>query len=465
MQHRDVLVYDVEGDIAALLKHREGNTWRFRHVRDLDAAVQAQAEAPCLVGIAVINGNHEGLPTGLPRLTGAAPSEWIAVVEPRTLDDYRMRPCIVHNFHDFHTLPTDDERLLLTLGHAYGKAAVRAQLHARQEQDRRFGMIGRSAAMQALYRQLDKVVKVDVPVLLSGESGAGKELVARAIHAYSARSGGPFVAMNCAAVPASLIQSELFGHEKGAFTGAQQRKIGNIEASARGVLFLDEIGDLSPDLQTNLLRFLQDMNIVRVGGTQSIPVDTRVVAASNVDLSAAVADGRFRADLFYRLNVVHIHVPPLRERREDVRAIAQSVFNANVSIKSRRLTGFSEAALCAMENYDWPGNVRDLINRVRRAMIMCDGAHIQPADLGIGSPASAGHDFMTLEGARTQLDREVVLDCLRQNHANVSRSARQLGISRGTLYRLMARLGIQNGSRPNAHPASTSANHDQGAHK
>ncbi|KAA3654047.1 MAG: sigma-54-dependent Fis family transcriptional regulator [Proteobacteria bacterium] len=375
-------------------------------------------------------------------------SEWIAVVAPQALDDPQLRPCIVQHFHDFHTLPADSTRLLMTLGHAYGKALVHARMHEGSGHETRFGMVGQSKVMQALYEQLDKVIKVDVPVLLSGESGTGKELVARAIHRYSARAGGPFVAMNCAAVPGNLIQSELFGHEKGAFTGAQRRSIGNIEASTKGVLFLDEIGDLSLDLQTNLLRFLQDMTIVRVGGTEPIAVDTRVVAASHVDLSAAIAAGRFRADLFYRLDVVHLHVPPLRERRDDIRELAKAVFYNNIAMKSPRLAGFSEAAFLAMESYHWPGNVRDLINRVRRAMIMCDGTHIAPADLGLGTRQSPIPRAMTLEGARTEFDREMILRCLRQNDANVSSSARQLGVSRGTLYRLMARLGIDSNGHP-----------------
>lgn len=441
---RDVLLVDSHDELAAHLARHAGDSWRFHHVRDLDAAQQRQALKPCRVGIVVLRDDPAALLGALPRLTGAAVSEWLAVLEPRMLDDPRLRPCIVQHFHDFHTLPADEARLMMTLGHAYGKAMIHLRMHDDPKHDTHFGMVGRSPAMQRLYEQLEKVVKVDVPVLLSGESGAGKELVARAIHKYSARAAGPFVAMNCAAVPANLIQSELFGHEKGAFTGAQQRNIGNIEASSKGVLFLDEIGDLSLDLQTNLLRFLQDMTIVRVGGTRAIAVDTRVVAASHVDLSAAVAAGRFRADLFYRLNVVHLHVPPLRERRDDVRQLALTTFHNNMAIKSPRVTGFSEAALRAMENYHWPGNVRDLINRVRRAMILCEGSQIMPADLGIGPNPSSAPEFMTLEGARSRLDREVVLQSLRQNDANVSRSARQLGVSRGTLYRLMARLGIQN---------------------
>ncbi|MBT0963490.1 sigma-54-dependent Fis family transcriptional regulator [Denitromonas sp. IR12] len=434
---------DSHDEFATHLMSLAGDSWCFHHVRDLVAAQRRQAQNPCRVGIVVLRDDPSALLSALPRLTGTAISEWLAVLEPRMLDDPHLSPCIVQHFHDFHTLPVDDTRLMMALGHAYGKAMVHLRMHDAPDGDTHFGMVGRSPAMRRLYEQLDKVVKVDVPVLLSGESGAGKELVARAIHKYSARAAGPFVAMNCAAVPANLIQSELFGHEKGAFTGAQQRNIGNLEASSKGVLFLDEIGDLSLDLQTNLLRFLQDMTIVRVGGTQSIAVDTRVVAASHVDLSAAVTAGRFRADLFYRLNVVHLHVPPLRERRDDVRQLALTAFHNNMAIKSPRVTGFSEAALRAMESYHWPGNVRDLINRVRRAMILCEGSQIMPADLGIGPNPSPAPDFLTLEGARSKLDREVVLQCLRQNDANVSRSARQLGVSRGTLYRLMARLGIQ----------------------
>lgn len=448
MTPRDVLIYDPEGEIAASLKRGAVGEWSFRHARDLDAAIKLQNEQPALVGIVVMRSDIASLPTVLPQLTDSTVSEWIALIAPDMLENTKLRPCIVQHFHDFHTLPADHERLLMTLGHAFGKAQMRAQMYSRDEPGSRFGMIGQSRAMQTLYSQLEKVVKVDVPVLLSGESGAGKELVARAIHDYSARAPGPFVAMNCAAVPASLIQSELFGHEKGAFTGAAQRKIGNIEASENGVLFLDEIGDLSLDLQTNLLRFLQDMNIVRLGGTRSIPVNTRVVAASNVDLTAAVSDDRFRADLFYRLNVVHIHVPALRDRRDDVRMLARAIFDSNLSIKTPRLMNFSESALVEMENYNWPGNVRELINRVRRAMIMCEGAQIMPDDLGLTATRRPSEDFSTLEGARTKLDRQIIMNSLEHNRSNISKSARELGVSRGTLYRMMTRLGIHNPNPP-----------------
>ncbi len=459
MSPRDVLIYDPEGGIADGLKSFANGEWRFRHARDLDTAIQLQQDKPALVGIVVMESDVASLPTALPQLTDSTVSEWIALISPDMLENTKLRPCIVQHFHDFHTLPADNERLLMTLGHAYGKANMRSQMYSHDEPGSRFGMIGQSRVMQTLYSQLEKVVKVDVPVLLSGESGAGKELVARAIHDYSARAAGPFVAMNCAAVPASLIQSELFGHEKGAFTGAAQRKIGNIEASENGVLFLDEIGDLSLDLQTNLLRFLQDMNIVRLGGTRNIPVNTRVVAASNVDLTAAVADDRFRADLFYRLNVVHIHVPALRDRRDDIRLLARAIFDNNLSIKTPRLMNFSESALVAMEQYNWPGNVRELINRVRRAMIMCEGAQIMPDDLGLTS-GRPSDDFTTLEGARTKLDRQIILNSLEHNRCNISKSARELGVSRGTLYRMMTRLGIHNPNPPAANQVAESADLD-----
>lgn len=460
MSPRDVLIYDPEGEVADSLKSCAAGEWRFRHAHDLDTAIQLQRQQPALVGMVVMKSDIANLPTTLPQLTDSSVSEWIALIAPDMLENTKLRPCIVQHFHDFHTLPADQERLLMTLGHAYGKAQMRAQMYSHEEPDSRFGMIGESRAMQTLYSQLEKVVKVDVPVLLSGESGAGKELVARAIHDYSARAAGPFVAMNCAAVPASLIQAELFGHEKGAFTGAAQRKIGNIEASENGVLFLDEIGDLPLDLQTNLLRFLQDMNIVRLGGTRNISVNTRVVAASNVDLTAAVADDRFRTDLFYRLNVVHIHVPALRDRRDDVRVLARAIFAKNLSIKTPRLMDFSESALQAMEHYNWPGNVRELINRVRRAMIMCEGSKIMPDDLGIASERRPSNDFTTLEGARTKLDRQIILHSLEQNQSNISKAARELGVSRGTMYRMMTRLGIHNPNPPAARPVTEAADLD-----
>lgn len=443
MSRRDVVLVDASDALANQLEGGGFDAWSFHRVHSAQAARTVLSTHRCLVGVVVFDNPGVSFASDLANLIDNSACEWLALVAPGLLEHPTVAPLVLEHFHDFHTLPLDSARLRVTLGHAHGKAYMRKQLMDSEPGDSAtFGMTGTSAAMQTLYRQLGKIVKVDVPVLLRGESGVGKELVARAIHRYSKRAAGPFLAMNCAAVPASLIQSELFGHEKGAFTGAHQRAIGNIEASSTGVLFLDEIGDLSPDLQANLLRFLQEMTIVRVGATTHIPVDTRVVAATHVDLEKAVEDGRFRADLFYRLNVVNIRVPPLRERLEDVRLLARAAFKANAQKKGRQVRDFSEEGLLAMEAYKWPGNVRELINRVRRAMIMAEGELITPQDLGLpGARASAVID--TLESARSRFDREIIQRSLHLSGSNVSEAARRLGVSRGTLYRLMTRLDIE----------------------
>lgn len=442
MSRRDVVLVDPSGELAGRLEGGGFDGWLFHRVDSALATHEVLETHRCLVGIVVFDNPEGSLATELAKLIDSSACEWVALVAQGLLEHPRIAPQVLEHFHDFHTLPLDPARLRMTLGHAHGKAQMRQQLlDAAPGESATFGMTGTSAAMQTLYRQLAKIVRADVPVLLRGESGVGKELVARAIHRYSKRAAGPFLAMNCAAVPATLIQSELFGHEKGAFTGAHQRRIGNIEASSSGVLFLDEIGDLSTNLQANLLRFLQEMTIVRVGASTHVPVDTRVVAATHVDLEAAVAAGHFRADLFYRLNIVNIRVPALRERIEDVRALARSAFRANLQKKGRQLRDFGEEALLAMEAYQWPGNVRELINRVRRAMIMAEGELITPQDLGLqGGSVSPVID--TLETERSRFDREIILRSLHMSGSNVSEAARRLGVSRGTLYRLMARLDI-----------------------
>ena len=295
--------------------------------------------------------------------------------------------------------------------------------------------------MLQLYRQLEKVVTVDAPVLIGGESGSGKELVAHAIHQHSARGRGPFIAMNCGAIASSLIHSELFGYERGAFTGANQRKVGTIEAASGGVLFLDEIGDLPLDLQASFLRFLQEKVITRVGSTERVKVDVRVIAATYVDLARAVLEGKFRQDLYYRLNVLHLHVPPLRERKEDIPRLADAIFADNRHQKSSQVKGFSSEAIRAMVDHPWPGNVRELINRVQQAMIMSEHKLITAADLGL-SVADAATAAPTLEELRSSIEREVIETSLRRHRNNVSETARQLGISRVTLYRMIDRLKI-----------------------
>lgn len=365
--------------------------------------------------------------------------EWIALVPSGGLDKPELARLVLRCCIDFHTLPIKPERLDAVLGHAFGMSALRDAFsdHSLPVSHR---MVGTSRAMHDLMAAIGKVAAVEAPVLIQGESGTGKELAAHAIHETSPRANAPFVAVNCGALPSGLIQSELFGHERGAFTGAQRRKIGRIEAANGGTIFLDEIGDLDLDLQANLLRFLQEGVVERLGGSGPIPVDVRVIAATHVDLEAAVADGRFRADLFYRLNVLRLDMPALRERGGDIAVLADYFFNRFAKDKAPAVRGFSREAYEVLNAHGWPGNVRELINRVRRAMVMCEGRWIGPADLGLHN---AGRPLLTLAEARRQAEQAAVEAALTACRNNISKAAALLGTSRVTLYRLMHKYGLE----------------------
>jgi DNA-binding NtrC family response regulator len=303
-------------------------------------------------------------------------------------------------------------------------------------------LTGDSVAIARLRAQIGKVAQSDAPVLIWGESGSGKELTAQAIHTRSARAAGPFVPINCGAIPPALIQSELFGHARGAFTGASREKAGLIESAAAGTMFLDEIADLPKDLQSNLLRFLQEKTIYRVGSTRSITVDVRVIAASHVNLQQAVTDGLFREDLYYRLNVLPIDVPPLRERKDDLDMLARHFFHTYATEKAPHLKGFGNDALRAIREHDWPGNVRELINRTRRAMVLAEGRLIGAHDLGL-APRRAHVPGAGLDASRIDAERAAIGASLERAGRNITHAARDLGVSRMTLYRLLAKHGIQ----------------------
>jgi two-component system NtrC family response regulator len=302
-------------------------------------------------------------------------------------------------------------------------------------------MIGTSPAIRQVFGSIRKVATTDVPVLITGESGTGKELTAKAIHERSARRSGPFVTINCGAIPETLLEAELFGYEKGAFTGAVQSRKGKVEYAQRGTLLLDEIGEMSLALQVKLLRFLQDHTIERVGGRQSIEVDARIIAATNVDLRRAIETGGFREDLYYRLSVVTISLPPLRERDEDPLLIAQAFLRGVSEQMSKRTRGFTPEAVRAIESYDWPGNVRELSNKIRRAVAMAEGPYITPEDLDLPTDLE-GFRPMSLKEARARQEAEMVTYSLARHDGNLSRVAQELGISRPTLYGLLKKHRI-----------------------
>jgi len=308
-------------------------------------------------------------------------------------------------------------------------------------------LIGQSMVIRRVADLLRRFAQTDEPVLITGESGTGKELAARAIHDNSRRRSARFVAVNCAAIPPNLVASELFGYEKGAFTGAATRTKGQIEHANGGTLFLDEIGDMPVDMQGHLLRFLQEGQIVRVGGRETISVDVRVVSATNVRLEQAIAEGRFREDLYYRLNVLTVPLPPLRERREDIELLAQHFLRQAAAQQGRAITGFTPEALQMLCRYDWPGNVRELMSVIRRAVVIGNETQVVEGDLvGFASAVHTRGAPPTSPAPRpppcSEAEREVLLRVLSETAENITLTAQQLGVSRVTLYRMLHRHSI-----------------------
>ncbi|MDE2465207.1 MAG: sigma-54-dependent Fis family transcriptional regulator [Alphaproteobacteria bacterium] len=345
-------------------------------------------------------------------------------------------------FDQVCTRPLDLDRLLQTLRNA---KAQRQSEHppARDAALDDLGIAGESPAIVAIRRMIRKIAATDVPVLVTGESGTGKELAARAIHQLSSRRAAPFVAINCAGLPPGLIASELFGHERGAFTGAVARKLGRLETASGGTSFLDEIGDFPLELQGHLLRFLQEKVIERVGATASIALDTRIVAATHIDLKKAVEAGRFREDLYYRLNVLSIEMPPLRARGNDIVLLADRFVQRFSSEVNRSIIGLRDDAIAALRSHSWPGNVRELIAVLQRAIVLAEGPWLTAADLGLlGAPLPAPAVVPTLEQARCEAERDCIQRALTLSGSNVRRAARLLGVSRNTLYRLAERHAI-----------------------
>ena len=351
--------------------------------------------------------------------------------------------------YDFLSKPVDMDEIKLLLKRCLYLADLEREYRQMQQTlstDTFEGMLGTSPQMQQVFTSIRKVATSDAPVLVLGESGTGKEMVAMAIHRRSARKDGPFVAINCGAIPETLLESELFGHEKGSFTGAHVQRKGRIELATGGTLFLDEIGELPALLQVKLLRFLQEQRIERVGGRQEIQVDSRVIAATSVDLKKAIIDGRFREDLFYRLAVVVISLPPLRERDNDILLLAQDFLRRNAAKTGKEGLAFSQEALRALGDHPWPGNIRELENRVKRAVIMAERKRLSVEDLELSSLGVAAHGA-SLKEAREAVEREMIQKALRRHGGKIAPAAVELGISRPTFYELMEKLGIQRAER------------------
>ena len=357
---------------------------------------------------------------------------------------------IARGAFDFYQKPVDIEQLGLIVARAFrlqGIEAENRQLAARAGSDNRVlgEMVTSAPEMLRVARTIERVANTNVSVMLLGASGTGKELLARGLHQASDRRGGAFVAINCAAIPENLLESELFGHEKGAFTGAVKTTEGKIEQANGGTLFLDEVGDIPFALQVKLLRFLQERVIERIGGRKSIPVDTRIVCATHQNLEAMIADGRFREDLWYRLAEIVVKIPSLAERPGDATLLAKVFLDRFAGEMNRQVKGFAPDALAAIDGWRWPGNVRELENRVKRATIMADGKLVTAADLDLpgGGPEEESLP-LNLKAARELADRRVIRHALARSEGNISNAAKLLGISRPTLYDLLRQYDLQN---------------------
>jgi two-component system NtrC family response regulator len=381
-------------------------------------------------------------------LLGSAPDTKIIIATGNEDTDCALQAVAMGAIDFFHK-PVDNEVLRVILERAYNLSRLELQ-------NRRLGELPRPSPIQhiitgdeqmlKLCHSIEKLAATNVTVLILGESGTGKEALAHALHELGPRADRPFIPLNCAAIPETLLESELFGHERGAFTGAIKQTIGKVESANRGTLFLDEIGDLPPMLQVKLLRFLQDQVIERIGGRHPIQVDVRIVCATNQDLEAKMRQGSFREDLFYRLNAVTLRVPPLRDRAGDPVLLASFFLRKFAAQFGRRIKGFSADAIAAMSAYYWPGNVRDLENRVKRAVVMSEGRLIVASDLELPTAEDgiATDDGLQLDlrKARMRAEREVVQKAMTQSNGTISTAAKLLGISRPTLYALLETHGL-----------------------
>jgi two-component system NtrC family response regulator len=389
------------------------------------------------------HGPTEGL-AALDSILSAAPDTKIVVMSGQTQREYAVR-AVGRGAYDFYQKPIEIETLSLIVQRAY-------RLHSLEEENRRLSRSGTSTAlpglitanpeMLALCDELRRFAPSDVSVLLLGESGTGKEVLAHAAHELSHRSKQPFVAINCAAIPEHLLESELFGHEKGAFTGAVKTTPGKVELADGGTLFMDEIGDLPLPLQAKLFRFVQERVIERVGGRRQIAVDLRIVSATNKDLSRLIAGGTFREELYYRLAEVVIRIPPLRDRPDDAVLLAHHFLHSQAAVNGRPVRGFSKDALTAISQYAWPGNVRELENRVKRAVVAAHEPYIKIEDLGLLSDEGDGSSC-TLKQMREKAERQAITRAMIETEGNVSKAAKMLDISRPTLYQMLKEYDIK----------------------
>ncbi|GAB7078396.1 PEP-CTERM-box response regulator transcription factor [Megalodesulfovibrio paquesii] len=364
-------------------------------------------------------------------------------------DAEHARIAVESGAYDFFRKPVDLGDLRVMIRRAFQlhqiESESRAEVHPHPVATHRVGLVGNCAAMRQVFSLVDKVAASDAPVLITGESGTGKELVARAIHAGSHRHKNEMISVNCGAIPENLVESEFFGHEKGAFTGANATVRGKLEYAHNSTLFLDEIGEMPIQMQVKFLRFLQEMAFMRVGGRKTLNVNVRIVAATNADVKQQIAEARFREDLYYRLGVVSVHMPPLRQRGEDILELARHFLEKYGSDASKPRLSLAPETEKLITAYPWPGNVRELENCIRRACILTRSARLTPADLDLpdtAAPQALELEAKTLREARSIVERKMIEDALRRHDGNIQRTADALGISRPTLYDLMRKHGV-----------------------
>jgi len=448
MDKTKLLIVDDDESIQTQMKWALLDDYDIRLAGDRETAVRIiKTEQPPLIALDL------GLPPS-PHTTeeGFAALRDILHENPNTKvliitgnsDKANALKAISEGAHDFFSKPIDLEEIKTTIKRAlllYRIEQENRELQLRLARESFPDIIGSSTKMEEVLSGVRKVATTDVPVFITGETGTGKELVAQAIHRQSHRRHEPFVAINCAAIPETLLESELFGHEKGAFTGAASTQVGRFESAQGGTLFLDEIGEMGLGLQVKLLRFLQEHKIERIGGHKTIDLDVRILAATNRNLKETILSGKFREDLYFRLAVITLELPPLREREGDIILIATAFLKRFNQEMNRLIKRFSPAAVAAMNGYPWPGNVRELENKIKRAIIMADGAEIEPRHLQIPEVSVPLHQ-VTLKESKDRLEKEIVTQALVQRKWNVSQTAKDLGISRQALHDIILKHRI-----------------------
>jgi len=471
---KKLLIVDDSREIRKQLKWGLGKSYRVLLAESVDEALQLfTLHSPEVVTLDLglppdIDGASEGLRC-LQIILQKQPKTKVIVLSGNE-EHANALAAVDMGAYDYYHKPIDLDELKIILSRAFHLAGLeeenrRLQNSADQDKKNSYsGIFGQCPRMQQVFAMIKKVASIDVPILILGESGTGKEVVAKAIHARGIRKDCSFVAINCGAIPESLLESELFGHEKGAFTGAQNRVLGKVEYAEGGTLFLDEIGEMAPLLQVKLLRFLQEKVIQRVGGREDIAVDTRIVAATNVDIQKSISDGKFREDLYYRIGVITIELPPLRERGEDIELLANIFLRRFGQEFGKKVRGFSTAARTWLKTYDWPGNVRELENKIKRAVVMTEGSIVGACDLGFEECSEAldsdqvsgnshhqdaldiGGQFsfvgMTLKEARFQIDSILLQQAIERSEGNILKAAEELAVSRPTFYDLLKKHGL-----------------------